>query len=265
MGKETGIEWTDHTFNPWWGCSRVSPGCDHCYAETLAKRFGLGWGRESPRRFFGESHWREPLNWHRAAVAEMRRRRVFCASMADVFENQPDLQRERARLLALIDDTPSLEWLLLTKRPHLIEAMYRRPRVAPNVSLGTSVESPAEAYRIDQLRRAGERRGGLLFLSLEPLLGPVDLRGHLGRDRVSWVIVGGESGGGAREVNADWVRSLRDQCGEAGVAFFFKQWGDVRDGVRVGKRKLGAELDGRRWQQFPVAHGIPSLLQGRDP
>lgn len=118
MGIETEIAWTDSTFNPWWGCQRVSPGCERCYAETFAKRVGLQvWGPKQERRFFGEKHWREPLRWNEQAAKAGARRRVFCASMADVFEERLDLAAARARLFGLIRLTPSLDWLLLTKRP----------------------------------------------------------------------------------------------------------------------------------------------------
>ena len=114
MGTETAISWCDHTFNPWWGCVRVSPACQHCYAETFSKRVGLKvWGPESDRRFFGPKHWAEPLKWNTAAVKAGVRRRVFCASMADVFEDRADLLNERLRLFQLIEDTPQLDWLLL--------------------------------------------------------------------------------------------------------------------------------------------------------
>src|SRR4051812_43802331 len=118
MAKDTKIEWTDSTFNPWMGCVRMSPACKHCYAETIASRFGLAeWGARVPRRFFGEDHWREPLRWDRAAQRDGSRRRVFCASMADVFEDRRDLDPWRVRLGELIASTPNLDWLLLTKRP----------------------------------------------------------------------------------------------------------------------------------------------------
>jgi len=118
MGKDSKIEWTHHTFNPWWGCVKVSPGCEHCYAEAFAKRVGKKvWGAQSDRRFFGDPHWREPLKWHDEAVITGERRRVFCASMADVFEDRDELIPHRIRLFQLIANTPKLDWLLLTKRP----------------------------------------------------------------------------------------------------------------------------------------------------
>lgn len=123
MAKNSSIEWTDHTFNPWWGCAGVSPGCDNCYAEAWAKRVGEDiWGARKPRRFFGEKHWCEPLKWNDEAQKQGHRRRVFCASMADVFELRSDLDPWRDRLWVLIDQTPWLDWLLLTKRPQDIWA-----------------------------------------------------------------------------------------------------------------------------------------------
>src|SRR5258708_7584279 len=117
MGKNSHIEWTHHTFNPWWGCTKVSPACDNCYAEAWAKRVGNDvWGSKAPRRFFSDSHWKEPLKWQAQAAEEEERARVFCASMADVFEARPELDAPRARLWKLIESTPNLDWLLLTKR-----------------------------------------------------------------------------------------------------------------------------------------------------
>lgn len=280
MGAETAIGWTDHTFNPWWGCVRVSPGCNHCYAESFAKRTGNDvWGKSAERRRFGDKHWNEPVKWNRKAEQDGVRRRVFCASMADVFEDREDHQPDRERLWALIEDTPHLDWQLLTKRPENVLTMTpldffdRRP----NVWIGTTVE--------DQ-QRADERIPVLLdipatvrFLSCEPLLGPVDLglgedhRGHeqdhittdvypqcldcstedhvvdwtyIDGPQIDWVIVGGESGPKHRPLDLDWARSIRDQCAAAQVPFFFKQ---------VGGRtpKAGGDLlDGEQRVAFPT-------------
>ncbi|WP_421988519.1 phage Gp37/Gp68 family protein [Roseococcus sp.] len=261
MGADTKIEWADHTFNPWTGCQRVSPGCDHCYAEAQAKRntstFGA-WGAHAERKRTSESYWRQPLKWNSEACKAGTRPRVFCASMADVFDNQVP-ESWRADLWNLIAATPHLDWLLLTKRPQLIAKMLPvasapnpdyRPWPEPwpwrNVWLGTTVENQAEAdRRIPQLLAVPAAKR---FLSCEPLLGAVDLRKVQGpngiqvvdslrgtsRDpewsapsaRIDWVICGGESGPGARPMHPDWARSLRDQCAAAGAPFFFKQWGD---------------------------------------
>jgi protein gp37 len=263
--ENTLIEWAEHTFNPWWGCAHVSPGCVHCYAETWAARCGQHvWGAHGPRRMMSESYWREPLRWNAAAADAADRPRVFCASMADVFEDHPALPEPRRRLWGLIDDTPNLDWLLLTKRPENIDGLVPWGNEWPdNVWIGTSVE--------DQ-RRAEERIPFLVatpartrFLSCEPLLGMVGLEpwlwlignaggpwydvtqrrryvDGLGRrlpsgpgacmvasvpsSDIHWVIAGGESGPKARPMHPDWARMLRDQCAAAGVPFLFKQWGE---------------------------------------
>lgn len=251
MGENSAIEWTDHTFNPWIGCTKVSPGCDRCYAETLAtNRLGVAWGPHADRRRTAESTWRQPLAWNRKAQREGRPARVFCASLADVFDNNaPSGAREA--LWDLIDATPYLDWLLLTKRPQNIARMLPHNYMPPNIWLGTTVETQQEAER--RIPHLLEVPAKVRFLSCEPLLGPVDLerievprvygsalmgsltgirRDHHGRTldvghpRIHWVIAGGESGPGARPSHPDWFRSLRDQCSAAGVPFFFKQWGD---------------------------------------
>lgn len=234
MGSKSKIEWTDHTFNPWWGCTKVSPGCAHCYADAFAKRTGHPvWGPDALRRFFPDPHWRAPLTWNAAARDAAVRRRVFCASMADVFEDRPDLVEPRARLFDLIGRTTWLDWLLLTKRPENIGRLWLSDVVAPNVWYGTTVEDQARAdERIPQLLAVP---AAVRFLSVEPLLGPVDLRPYLdGSTRwsvrtnatnVDWVIVGGESGPGARPCDVAWIRSIVDRCIDAGVPVFVKQIG----------------------------------------
>jgi protein gp37 len=277
VGK-TSIEWTatqnadgtwnpGYTFNPWIGCTHVSPGCLHCYAETMMdQRYGrVEWGKGKPRMRTSAANWRKPLTWNKKAASEGIRYRVFCSSLADVFDPEVD-DTWRRDLCEVIERTPHLDWLLLTKRPEHVNAMieratgrYSRAWLAnyPNVWIGTSVE--------DQ-RRADERIPELLnipakvrFLSCEPLLGRVDLggwidvcpvclgscetAGHYSADDgigpcdncngtgkaesgIHWVIAGGESGHGARPMNVAWARSLRDQCSAAGVPFLFKQWGE---------------------------------------
>lgn len=240
MGKETGIQWTDATFNPWWGCTKVSAGCDHCYADTLATRYGHSiWGPDAARRFFGDKHWAEPLKWNRDAEQTGVRRRVFCGSMCDWAEGRPDQAEARDRLFALIEATPWLDWQLLTKRPgairHLVPVKWLL-HPPHNVWYGTSVENQEQANRrIPQLL---DVPAAVRFLSCEPLLGPVDLTPWLWETAgpewagsnpspdLSWVIAGGESGPGARPMHPDWARGLRDQCQAAGVAFHFKQWGE---------------------------------------
>lgn len=291
MGK-TSIEWCDFTFNPWRGCTKVSAGCAHCYAEKQAKRnpgvLGV-WGDDGTRVIASKSYWRQPLAWDRAAMKAGERHRVFCASMADVFEERPELAEPRYHLFDLIDTTPNLDWLLLTKRPQNIRKMWPggcftdegrtiRLKHRSNVWLGTSVENqPTADERIPHLFACHEL-SPVLFLSMEPLLGPVAAWPGL-RQYLRWAIVGGESGDGARPLNPDWARSIRDQCIAQRVPFFFKQWGhwapwdddnwtmpagwdDVQwsdhrqmlNGVEmlpVGKNRAGRLLDGRTWDEMP--------------
>jgi len=246
MAENSGIEWTDHTFNPWSGCTKVSPACDNCYAEALAKRSPRTFGSWQPggaRKRTSDAYWKQPLSWDRKACLAGKPTRVFCASMADVFDNQvPD--EWRRNLWRLIWCTPNLRWLLLTKRPQNIARMLPNEDSTtpypswgdgwPNVWLGATVENQAEAdRRILHLLRVPAK---LRFLSCEPLLGPLNLAPYLdmgeplaGSRRFAralhWVIAGGESGPKARPMHPNWVRSLRDQCQAAGVPFFFKQWG----------------------------------------
>lgn len=310
MAENTKIEWCDHTFNPWEGCTKVGPGCDNCYAETRNARFAGGlapnWGPGAPRRRTSIANWRKPLVWN-AAHAEFfaqhgRRQRVFCASLADVFDNEADPQWRRD-LFDLIELTPNLDWLLLTKRIGNVVRMLPSHDWAmrPNVWLGATIVNQAEADRdIPKLLALPAR---VRFLSMEPLLGPVDLtridigghseiyplNGTTGCEdddgnpmpdvpALDWVIVGGESGPGARPMHLHWVRNLRDQCVAAGVPFLFKQWGEWAPafypiyldrkphelkglgGVhglmgRFGKKIAGRLLDGRTWDETPGRAG----------
>ena len=239
MAENSAIEWTDHTFNPWECCQKVGPGCDHCYAETRNARFGGGeapnWGPGAPRRRTSISNWRKPLAWQADAArffAEHgRRQRVFCASLADVFDNAVD-PAWREDLFELIRATPDLDWLLLTKRIGNVAEMSDAAGGLPaNVWLGATVVNQAEADRdIPKLDATGDLVN-IRFLSIEPLIGPISiswdwLHGIGGRNGIDWVIVGGESGPGARTMHPDWARSLRDQCAAAGVPMLFKQWGE---------------------------------------
>jgi protein gp37 len=277
MAKNSKIEWTHHTFNPWWGCVKISPACKYCYAEAWARRVGNDvWGANAPRRFFSDSHWKQPLKWNEEAERDGERRRVFCASMADVFEDRRDLDPWRARLWELIDETPSLDWLLLTKRPECIGDMVPWGiRWPSNVWLGTTAEDQASAD--DRIPALTAYKAAVLFVSCEPLLGPLDLRKWLKPGMLHWVIAGGESGAKARPMSPAWPRSLRDQCVHAGVAFHFKQWGHWRPDVTpngakrqstlmrspdgseyhlfaVGKNAAGRILDGLFWDQLPCEH-----------
>ena len=277
MGEHTTIEWAHHTFNPWIGCERVSAECRNCYAETWDAR-GLNgpethWGKDAPRRRTSDANWRLPLRWDRKAAVDGVRRRVFCASLADVFEDRDDLDPWRTDLWDLIETTPNLDWLLLTKRPENVEMLagdfaqciscglnpvdpfnwwclcggtVRPPR---NVRLGTSVGHQSSIDRVAALIDAAD--GAPTFLSCEPLLGPLDF-GTGGLDGIDWVIAGGESGPNARPMHPDWVRSIRDVCLDSGVPFLFKQWGEFdASGDRVGKKAAGRILDGRTWDQVP--------------
>jgi protein gp37 len=270
LAKNSRIEWTTHTFNPWWGCVKVSPACKHCYAESWAKRVGQSvWGVNADRRFFSDKHWSEPLKWNAVATAAGERARVFCASMADVFENRPDLDAARERLWALIEATSGLDWLLLTKRPELVASTAPWGDNWPaNVWLGTTVET--QEYADQRLPHLTAVPAAVRFISAEPLLGPVDIGPWA--DNLDWVITGGESGPKARPSSPSWFRDLMNCCMASDIAFHFKQWGDwapgqgislakaraaaVDDGtmmLRVGKKVAGRELDGKTWDELPVA------------
>jgi protein gp37 len=279
LSKDSKIEWTHHTFNPWWGCTKVSPGCKHCYAETWAKRLGKNlWGHRADRRELSAAYWKQPFAWDALAASEGIRARVFCASMADVFEDRRDLDERRARLWQIIERTPNLDWLLLTKRPHSVEKLAPWSDDWPeNVWLGATAEN--QHWLDKRMPFLVATRARTLFLSCEPLLGPIDLsrwalQGKKGGRFVDWVIGGGESGHGARPMSPDWIRGLRDQCAEQKVRFHFKQWGNWRPiqedatergttktlfltsgdritVVHVGKKEAGRALDGRQWDEFP--------------
>ena len=248
MGENSKIEWTEHTFNIAWGCAKVSPACDHCYAEAWAKRAGLAvWGADAPRRTMSDKHWKEPLRWNAAAEKAGKVARVFCSSMADVFEDHPTLNEERARLFKLIQATPWLRWLLLTKRPENVR------RMVPLSWLGEWPENVLPGFTAENQewfdRRAvsavdfAHTFGVRWFVSYEPALGPIDFMP--GMPGIAWLIVGGESGAGARPMPEAWVRSARDQAVAAGVPFFLKQK------IEGGKKISLPMLDGRQWSEQP--------------
>jgi protein gp37 len=230
MGK-TKIEWADFTMNPWVGCQKVSAGCDNCYAEGWAKRSGLvKWGPHADRRRTSEAYWRQPIKWNKQAAAEGVRYRVFCASLADVFDNQVPPEW-RADLFKLIEATPSLDWLLLTKRPENIAKLLPPPPVEgwpwPNVWFGTTAEDQEHFdHRWPILK---EIPAWVRFISYEPAIGP--LRLWKGFDAATadsikgldWLICGGESGPRHRPMDRGWAEDVRRDCARAGVAFFFKQ------------------------------------------
>jgi len=310
MGQDSKIEWTHHTFNPWIGCTKVSSACAHCYAERdFDLRYKKAtWGPSGTRVLTSDANWRKPLQWNRTAESLGVRYRVFCASLSDVFEDwdgpimspgsapvilgkdwrasdgqyRLTMQDVRSQVFDLIDQTTNLDWLLLTKRPENIWRMTpdKSRRVRPclsrrdNLWLGVSVENQACANsRIPELLQCADL-AAMLFLSCEPVVGPIDLtfvessrfewrdclKGmHVGSSfqrpcpKIDWVITGGESGPDARPSSPEWFRSLRSQCEASRTAFHFKQWGEFdAEGNRVGKRNAGRLLDG-------VEHnGLPS-------
>ena len=284
---KTAIEWCDYTFNPWRGCAKVSPGCASCYAETLSRRNPnvLGtWGPTGQRVIAAESYWRLPLRWNEEAKESGERRKVFCASLSDVFEDRPELVDSRYRLFDLVCETPSLDWLLLTKRPD--QAKYwlddEWEESPTNVWIGVSVEDQQRANDLVPLLL--QTPAAVRFLSCEPLLDRVflpfgwagswssrcsagcglkfadckfepdalcrcaaPLRITKNHDQaIHWVIIGGESGPNARPCHIEWIRSLVEQCRAAGVACLVKQ---------LGRKPIGI-------------NGVPLQLhdrEGRDP
>lgn len=311
MVENSKISWTDHTYNPWRGCTKVSSGCTNCYAETMSKRNPavLGeWGPHGTRVRGADSYLRKPLAWNkqewwecldcgyrgnvhtfddycpecRGGNCKPTRQRVFCASLADVFEDRPELVEWRRDLVVMMEKTPNLDWLLLTKRPEnvsrmITEAITINPSAwwmaMRNVWIGTSVENQETAdKRIPELLKVPAK---VRFLSMEPLLGPVNLpmiESYLQPDGfgmngpfvphgigyaddpdnlIDWVIVGGESGHNARPMHPDWARSIRDQCQAAGVAFHFKQWGEWRPADKWERTpgNVAAKDIGRFWKK----------------
>lgn len=276
MGEITGIAWCDHTFNPWWGCVEAGPGCDNCYARAWAKRTGRAkWGKDEPRVPASEKSWRDLEKWNRAAERDGVRRGVFVASMSDVLENRRDLDPMRERLWDLIPRLHWLDLLLLTKRPEMFARLtpesWRHGAWPRNAWAGTTVENQDRANaQVPALLRAASA-APIRFLSVEPLLGPVDLSRWMKRHAVNdvgdcaswceacrnrrgsgiptnasldWLIAGGESGPKARPCDVAWVRSIVEQCKAAGVACFVKQLGSRpsysgTDGPRAGFPRLG--------------------------
>jgi protein gp37 len=242
LGENSNIAWTDNTFNLIWGCTKVSPACEHCYAETWAKRTGFNvWGKNAERRTFGDKHWNEPIKWNKKAAANGKRLKVFCSSMADVFEDHLTVAQERPKLWELIKQTPNLDWLLLTKRPENIFNMvpFSWTQFAPeNVWYGTTAEN--QEWYDKRVLHLFEVPAKVRFLSCEPLLGSIEVK-----HPVDWLISGGESGGKFRAMELDHVRSLRDQCKIMNIPFFFKQHSGLTPD------KLGCLLDGKEYKEFP--------------
>jgi protein gp37 len=234
MAEHSKIEWTDATWNPVRGCTKISPGCKNCYAERFAERF-RGVKRHPFEQGFDlqlvHAKLSEPLRWKTP-------QRIFVNSMSDLFHDKVPLEY----IKGVFDVMNSAHWhqyQVLTKRAERLEALSSELPWASHIWMGVSIENGDYLWRIDHLRRT---KAHIKFLSIEPLLGPVgkvDLRG------IDWVIVGGESGPGARPMDAEWVKDVRNQCLRAGVAFFFKQWGGVQ------KKRYGRELEGRTWDEMP--------------
>lgn len=266
MAETTKISWTRSTWNPWIGCTKVSPGCDHCYASvsTPARTMGIEWGPGKPRRRTSAANWRQPLRWNAQAAKTGERWLVFCSSLADVFDNEVPLDW-RLDLFALIQCTPHLMWLLLTKRIGNVKGMVSDLwwRLNPHVSLGATIVNQAEADRdIPKLRAVPAARR---FISYEPALGPIEFSNvtkhadgvqQLGKpalDGIHWLIIGGESnqpGMRARPFDVEWARDTVRQCKAAGVPVFFKQGGShaILDGKRIELRnRSGTDLS-----EFPV-------------
>ena len=243
MASNSKIEWTESTWNPVTGCSKTSPGCAHCYAERMARRL-QAMGQPNYTNGFkisAHDHVLElPLRWRKPQT-------VFVNSMRDLFHQKVPLKF----VLKTFDTMLRANWhryQILTKRSSRLAELDLRLPWAPHIWMGVSVETQNYRYRIDDLRSTG---AAVKFVSFEPLLGPVpgmDLRG------IDWVIVGGESGPGARPMEAGWVTDIRNQCVTAGIPFFFKQWGGVN------KKRAGRKLEGRTWDEMPQ----PQRLQDRE-
>lgn len=235
MGTSSTIEWTEVTWNPVTGCSKVSDGCKHCYAERMAKRLHA-MGVEKYQNGFSvsvhPSSLREPLVWKRPRL-------VFVNSMSDLFHHSVPEEFVES-VFETMNRASHHTFQVLTKRPGRAALLSDGLNWTPNIWLGTSIESDGLLERLPMLKESGALTK---FLSLEPLLGPLP---NLDLSGIDWVIVGGESGPGARPMNTDWVREIRDDCVDAAVPFFFKQWGGVF------KKQTGRTLDGRTWDEMPT-------------
>lgn len=270
MAANTSIEWAHHTMNPWRGCAKVSAGCKNCYAEhaapvRIARSKGLEtWGAGAAREIASESMWKQPLLWDRKAKEAGERHRVFCASLADVFEDYQGPSAEsvnaaRLRLWALIEATPHLDWLLLTKRPQnvlgMIPEKWRNDGLPSNAWMGCTAENQEEYdARIDHLQAIPAR---IHFLSCEPLLGPIDMH----KRYVDWVIIGGESGPGARKCLVTWISYLAQQCkqGDVKIDVFVKQLG--ANPSDYGKQYEIATKKGNSLAEFPASLRLREVPQ----
>ena len=246
MGENSKISWTDHTFNPWIGCTKVDQLCKFCYAEHFAERYGYAkWGPAGKRQKTADSNWKKPYSWARKAKKLGIRYRVFCASLADVFDDHESIKQEwRDELWKMIRETPHLDWLLLTKRPENFEKFLPADwgQGYPNVWLGVSAgDQDGADTRIPVLTQTP---AFVRFISCEPMLGSVDLSGFE-TERISWVIVGGESGAVSkiRKINLLWVKSLKEQCEKYNLKFYFKQLGSILAKEYKLRDKWGANYD----------------------
>jgi len=248
MGTNSKIEWTDATWNPIRGCTKVSPGSKHCYAERFAERFRGTKGHPFEQGFdlrLVPEKIDAPLRWKKP-------QRIFVNSMSDLFHDEVPLSYIR-RVFQVMNQADWHQYQVLTKRAERLELLSNKLRWAPHIWMGVSVENEDYLWRIDHLRRT---KAHIKFLSVEPLLSPlgkIDLRG------IDWVIVGGESGPGARPMHEGWVTDIRDQCVRRGVTFFFKQWGGVQ------KQRHGRELEGRTWDEMPALATAQPRLEGNSP
>ncbi len=238
MAQSSSIEWTEATWNPVTGCTKISPGCKNCYAERMAKRLkamGQARYRNEFKLTLQPDVVEVPLRWRKP-------RMIFVNSMSDLFHK--DVPPEFiARCFAVMEEASRHTFQVLTKRPERALELADTLPWPENVWLGTSVESADYAHRIRTLIKIP---AAIRFLSLEPLLGPIP---RLSLTGIDWVIVGGESGPGARPIERAWVRQIRDRCLASGVPFFFKQWGGVQ------KKRAGSILDGRTWNEMPRVGG----------
>ncbi len=258
MANNSKIEWTEATWNPVAGCTILSPGCTNCYAMRMAARLaviGLDKYVGTTRTTGGRAKWNGVVKIDPSSLDTPRKwkkgRLIFVNSMSDLFHESVPLAFIQ-RVFEVMRETPQHTYQLLTKRAERLEALSKKISWPSNVWMGVSVESADYASRVDHLRRT---RAQTKFLSLEPLLGPLD---HLDLRGIHWAIVGGESGPGARPMPKEWVRSIRDQCVAAGVAFHFKQWGGSN------KKKTGRTLDGRTWDERPESRKLsPERSEGR--
>jgi protein gp37 len=252
MAGSSRIEWTEATWNPVAGCTVLSPGCTNCYAMRLAARLAAmghqkyaGTTRKTGDRpkwtghvYLDEGSLDVPSKWKSSRL-------IFVNSMADLFHEAVPLEFIQ-RVFAIMNDHPRHIFQILTKRAKNLEELSPHLNWTSNIWMGVSVENADYRYRVDHLRRTG---AAVKFLSLEPLLGPL---GELDLYGIDWVIVGGESGPGARPMSEGWVREIRDQCQRTDTAFHFKQWGGTN------KKKTGRQLDGRTWDEVPSARSLPS-------